>query len=164
MVVGRGRMRFGMLAAAITIASTGGVAQAPRALPYWASLTAGDALMRSGPGREYPAQWRYRRVGLPLKVVAVHESWRKVREPDGTEGWMASVLLTERRTGMVQGDTVMLRAKPATDAAVQWRAAPGVIGRIEKCRAGWCHLDVAGKAGFVEASRLWGVELGEVVE
>jgi len=146
------------------VLAAGGPAQAPRPLPYWAALTAGDALLRNGPGREYPASWRYRRVGLPLKVVAVHDSWRKVREPDGTEGWMASVLLTERRTGMVQGGEVALRASPATNAAVQWRAAPGVIGRISQCRAGWCHFDVGGKQGFVEASRLWGVEMGEVVE
>ena len=159
------RTRPGLLGAALALAvGPAGVAQAPRPLPYWASLTAGDALMRTGPGREYPATWRYRRVGLPLKVLAVHESWRKVREPDGTEGWMASVLLTERRTGMVQGDAVAMREKPATNAPVRFRAAPGVVGKIAQCRAGWCHFDVAGKDGFVEASRLWGVELGEVVE
>lgn len=158
--------RYGMVAGVVLVlgVATGGTGQAPRPLPYWAALTAGDALLRNGPGREYPASWRYRRVGLPLKVVAVHQSWRKVREPDGTEGWMASVLLTERRTGMVQGGEVALRASPATGAAVQWRAAPGVIGKIAQCRAGWCHFDVGGKTGFVEASRLWGVDMGEVVE
>lgn len=158
----RYRMTMMMMLAAMGGATI--AAPALRPLPYWAALTAGDALMRSGPGREYPANWRYRRVGLPLKVVAVHESWRKVREPDGTEGWMASVLLTERRTGMVQGGTVAMRAAPNANAAVQWRAAAGVIGAIAQCRAGWCAFDVAGKTGFVEASRLWGVELGETVE
>lgn len=156
---------YRMLAACALLLTQGiGMAQAPRPLPYWASLTAGDALLRNGPGREYPASWRYRRVGLPLKVIAVHESWRKVREPDGTEGWMASVLLTERRTAMVQGDVVALRDAPSAGASVQWRAAPGVIGKITKCRAGWCHFDVNGRAGFVETGRLWGVEPGEVVE
>lgn len=156
---------YWMLATCALLLAQGiGTAQTPRPLPYWASLTAGDALLRNGPGREYPASWRYRRVGLPLKVIAVHESWRKVREPDGTEGWMASVLLTERRTAMVQGDVVAMRDAPSTGAGVQWRAAPGVIGKITKCRAGWCHFDVNGRAGYVETGRLWGVEPGEVVE
>ncbi|HEX8447209.1 MAG TPA: SH3 domain-containing protein [Sphingomonas sp.] len=157
--------RFGIMAAiCVAMASGSAPAQAPRPLPYWASLTAGDALMRNGPGREYPASWRYRRIGLPLKVVAVHDSWRKVREPDGTEGWMASVLLTDKRTAMVQGGIAALRTAPATGAAVQWRAEAGVIGRLSQCSAGWCRIDVGGKAGFVEASQLWGVEMGEVVE
>lgn len=150
-----------LVAGAVTAAAW---AQPTRPVPYWASLTAGDALMRTGPGRNYPASWRYRRVGLPLKVVAVHESWRKVREPDGTEGWMASVLLTDRRTAMVRGEVLPLRVEPSGSAPIRWRAAPGVIGRISRCRDGWCLLDVNGRQGFAATAGLWGVEAGEAVE
>lgn len=140
------------------------IAQERRPVPYWASLTAGDALMRTGPGRNYPASWRYRRIGLPLKVIAVHESWRKVREPDGTEGWMASVLLTDRRSAIIQGGITPMRSAPSTSAAVAWRAEPGVVGRIAHCASGWCQFDVNGRRGFVEMTHLWGVDLGETVE
>lgn len=155
-------------AAAIGIAAMLGaaaVAQSPRPVPYWASLAAGDALMRTGPGREYPATWRYRRPELPLKVVAVHTSWRKVREPDGTEGWMAAVLLTDQRTAIVTGaEPAALRASPDASGRVLWRAEPGVTGKIAKCAGGWCQLDVRGRAGFIEIARLWGVEPGETVD
>ncbi|SFR76769.1 SH3 domain-containing protein [Sphingomonas jatrophae] len=157
-------MRRAMIALPLLLIAAGAVAQAPRPLPYWAALAAGDAMMRTGPGKEYPAVWRYRRVGLPLKVVAVHTSWRKVREMDGTEGWMASVLLTEDRTAMVTGEVRSLRAAPDDAAKVLWRAEPGVVGRVSQCRSGWCRLDVRGRAGFVEASGLWGVDAGETVE
>ena len=46
---------------------------------------------------------------------------------------------------------------------MRWRAAPGVVGRLSKCARGWCHFDVRGRGGYVEAVRLWGVEPGEVL-
>ena len=59
-----------------------------RKTPYWASLAAGQARMRSGPGRNYPASWLYQRQGLPVQVTEVYPGWRKVRDPDGESGWM----------------------------------------------------------------------------
>lgn len=157
--------RAGIAAAAglLILASTVS-AQTSRALPYWASLTAGDALMRTGPGRQYPATWRYRRAALPLKVIAVHETWRKVRDPDGTEGWMASALLGDQRTGMVTGASRPLRSAPDAAAKILWHAEPGVVGHVSHCAGGWCELDVRGRVGYVEAMYLWGVEPGEAVD
>ena len=52
--------------------------------PYWASISAGEAMMRTGPGRNYPATWLYKRADLPVKVVEVYPQWRKVQDPGGT--------------------------------------------------------------------------------
>jgi SH3-like domain-containing protein len=135
-----------------------------RPVPYWASISAGDALMRSGPGRNFPATWRYRRAELPVKVVQVHETWRKVREPDGTEGWMAAALLSAARTAMVVGDIRAMRAAPDPGAPIRWRAAPGVLGKVSHCRSGWCEFDVRGKVGYIAADQIWGVDPGETVD
>lgn len=137
---------------------------ADRPVPYWASIAAGDALMRTGPGREYPAVWRYRREGLPVRVVQVHESWRKVIDLDGTSGWMASVLLSAERTAIVVGEERPMRSAPDRGSRLLWRAAPGVVGIVRHCEKDWCEFEVNGKAGYVETSGLWGVEPGEVVE
>jgi SH3-like domain-containing protein len=137
---------------------------ADRPVPYWASITAGDALMRTGPGQAYPAIWRYRRAGLPIKVIQVHESWRRIRDVDGTEGWMASVLLTADRTAMVVGAVRPMRSAPDELSRLLWRAEPGVVGRIRHCGRGWCEFDVRGKTGYVETSGLWGVDPSEVID
>lgn len=150
---------------ALLLAMTASLATAAdRPVPYWASIAAGDALMRTGPGREYPAVWRYRREGLPVRVVQVHESWRRVVDLDGTSGWMASVLLSAERTAIVVGEERPMRAAPDRASRLLWRAAPGVVGYIRHCEKGWCEFDVNGKAGFIETTGLWGVETGEVVE
>jgi len=36
-----------------------------------------------------------------------------------------------------------------------------VIGRLSHCAAGWCKLDVMGRGGFVEETKLWGVDPDE---
>ncbi|HVJ00842.1 MAG TPA: SH3 domain-containing protein [Sphingomonas sp.] len=139
-------------------------AWAQRKPPYFVSIKAGKALMRAGPGRNYPANWLYKRRGLPLKVVDVYGEWRKVEDPGGTQGWMLSNLLDEQRTAYVMGSIAELRATPDPGARVNWRAAPGVIGTISKCESGWCWLQVGNRGGYVEQAHLWGTEPGEVVD
>lgn len=137
-------------------------AQTPPKPPYWASISAGKARMRTGPGRTYPASWLYQRADLPVRVVAVFKEWRKVQDPDGTEGWMLGNLISSTRTAIVRGsEPIALRDRPTEAGRVQWRAAPGVVGRVSQCGNGWCRFDVKGQAGFAEVGGLWGVEAGE---
>src|ERR1700710_2175005 len=102
----------------------------------------GRARMRTGRGRTYPANWLYQRQGLPVQVIEVYPGWRKVRDSEGTEGWMIGNLVSEQRTGMIKGAIADLRDAPNPGAKVDWRAEPGVVGRIDKCGGGWCRIDV----------------------
>ena len=65
--------------------------------PYWASIASGEAMMRTGPGRNYPGVWLYKRRDLPIRVIQVYPNWRKIEDPNGTQGWMLVTLLSERR-------------------------------------------------------------------
>jgi SH3-like domain-containing protein len=131
--------------------------------PYYASISASRARMRTGPGRNYPASWLYQRSDLPVKVVEIYKEWRKVEDPAGTQGWMLANLLSSTRTAVVAGAPVELRDGPRPGGRILWRAAPGVIGRLSKCSGGWCWFDVHGRGGFVEPTRLWGVEGNETL-
>ena len=149
---------------AILVAGSASAASAPRKTPYWASLSAGQARMRSGPGRNYPASWLYQRQGLPVQVLEVYPGWRKVRDPDGTEGWMIGNLIGDQRTGMIKGATADLLDAPNPGGKVVWRAEAGVIGTVSHCANGWCKLDVKGRSGFVEEGKLWGVDADETLD
>ena len=155
-----------IIAAATGLVAADVAAQTKRAVPYWASIGAGRARMRTGPARTYPASWLYQRADLPVRVIQVYKEWRKVQDPDGTEGWMQGNLLRETRTAIVRGnEPVAMRAQPSTGATLAWRAAPGVVGRISDCAGtGWCRFDVEGRTGYIETERLWGVEQSEMVE
>ncbi len=133
------------------------IAQASKP-PYWASLDAPRAIMRRGPSQQMRALWEYRRPGLPVKILAIHEDWRRIEEPDGTTGWMHRSLLSGRRTAIVIDAVEPLRTARSADAAIAYRAEPGVIGRISDCRSGWCEFDVLGRRGFIAADAIWGDE------
>ena len=127
--------------------------------PYFASISAGKARMRTGPGRSYPASWLYQRADLPVKVITVYEkgSWYKVEDPGGTQGWIMGALISDTRTALVQGQVTELRDSPRLGGKATWRAAPGGVGRLSKCARGGCWFDVRGRGGYVETARLWGV-------
>jgi SH3-like domain-containing protein len=131
-------------------------AQSDPVLPYWASISVDEARMRKGPSPDVPVIWEYRRKDLPVKVVARHETWRKIEDPDGTQGWMAARLLSRTRTAIVTGDIRPMREQANASAAIAYRAEPGVVGRITECSAGWCLFDVKGRKGWIQTDHIWG--------
>ncbi|HMO77511.1 MAG TPA: SH3 domain-containing protein [Sphingopyxis sp.] len=131
-------------------------AQSDPELPYWASINVDEARMRKGPSQDVPVMWEYRRRDLPVKVIARHENWRKVEDPDGAQGWMAARLLSRTRTAIVTGDIRPMREAPSLSAAISYRAEPGVVGKITDCANGWCLFDVKGRRGWIQADHIWG--------
>ena len=128
-----------------------------RDVPYWASLRVDEVNMRVGPSENYPIDWVYHRQGLPVKVVRLYQGWRRVRDPDGAEGWIVARLLNPERTAIVVGKGLApMRAGASATSALRWNVEPGVVGKLGECDDGWCEFAVAKRAGWVEQSRLWG--------
>jgi len=97
-------LRKGVVAAVILTLAAPALAQEKKP-PYWASIASGEAMMRTGPGRNYPGVWLYKRRDLPIRVVKTYPNWRLVEDPEGAQGWMLVSLLSDRRTAIVkQGD------------------------------------------------------------
>ena len=132
---------------------------APDKKPHWSSLAASRVMMRTGPGRNFPANWEYRRAELPVKVIETYPNWRKIIDPDGASGWVQANLLSDTRTAVVRGgDVRALHQRPNADAPVVWRVEAGVVGRLSECANGWCKLDMRGRMGYIEISEIWGAE------
>lgn len=156
----RGLVLVGLLTLATAVS-----AQEARKAPYWASIASGEAMTRTGPGRNYPGVWLYKRRDLPVKVIQVYESWRKVEDPDGEQGWMLVTLMSGTRTGMVKpGQPRDVRVKPDAAAAVRYRAEPGVVGRIDHCDGQWCHIKFGNREGYVAQGDLFGTNDAEVFD
>jgi SH3-like domain-containing protein len=156
--------KFFALLLLLVLSASAATAQETRKPPYWASIASGEALMRTGPGRNYPAVWLYKRADLPIKVIETYPSWRKVQDPDGATGWMLVNLLSDTRTALIKGEEPRpIREAAAADAAIAYLAQPGVVGRISKCDAAWCRIDIQGRAGFIETGHIWGLDSGETL-
>ena len=132
--------------------------------PYWASIASGQAMTRTGPGRNYPGVWLYQRRDLHVRVVKKYQTWRLIQDPDGAQGWMLVTLLSDRRTAIVKpGEPRPVRADRRDGAKIRYMAEPGVVGRIDKCREGWCKVSIGKRDGYISEADLWGVSAGEVV-
>ena len=139
-------------------------AQPQRETPYMASIASGRAMMRTGPGQNYPGTWLYTRRDLPIRVVRVYRDWREIEDPGGTKGWMLVSLLSDQRTGIVVGEGLAeMRESPDEAGAVRFRAEPNVVGRVSRCANGWCYFDVRSRGGYIRIDRLWGVAANEVI-
>ncbi len=126
------------------------------AIPRFVSLSSDTVNMRAGPGVRYPITWVYRRKGTPFMVMAEFEYWRKVRDADGTEGWMHRSLLSGRRMALVRGGIIELRRSPKDDAPVALRAEVGVIGHLLACRGLWCEMGLNDGRAWIRRSDIFG--------
>lgn len=136
-----------------------------RPTPYWASISSGKAMMRTGPARSYPGIWLYQRRDLPIRVLKIHENWRLIEDSEGTQGWMLRTMLSDTRTAIVkQGEPRPVHAKADESSRVRYLAEPGVVGRIDKCASGWCHIAFGKREGHIKVADVWGVDDGETVE
>jgi len=133
--------------------------------PYWASIASGEAMMRTGPGKNYPGVWLYKRRDLPVRVVKLYPNWRLIEDPDGTRGWMLVTLLSDKRTAIVKpGERRQIHERADESSRVAYLAEPGAVGQIEKCSSGWCRIKFGKREGHIHASDIWGVGESEVID
>ncbi len=138
-----------------------GVGNSGLPVPRFVSLGSDKVNMRAGPGRRYPIRWVYHRKGLPMKVEAEFDIWRKVRDSDGETGWIHGSLLSGRRMVEVLGGVQGLHDKPHPGSPLVLKAEPGVLGELLNCEVSWCHVRIAGKEGWMDRKVLWGVLASE---
>ena len=139
----------------LTLASTASAQD--KKPPYWASIASGEAMMRTGPGRNYPGTWLYKRRDLPIRVIKIYPNWRLIEDPDGTRGWMLVSLLSDRRTAIVKpGKPRPIHERPDPSSRVAYLAEQGVVGRLEECANDWCRIRLGKRQGHVRTSDIWG--------
>lgn len=122
-------------------------------------------MTRTGPGKNYPGVWLYKRRDLPVRVLKRYETWRLIQDSDGAQGWMLVTLLSDRRTAVVKpGEPKPIYVQANEGSRVRYRAEGGVVGRIEKCSEGWCHIAIGKRDGYIRTADIWGVSDGETVD
>ena len=133
-------------------------------LPRFVSLKGDEGNARRGPGLTHRIDWVFTRPGMPLKITAEFDNWRRVEDQDGAGGWVHYALLSGVRSVVVTLDMAELRSGPDPAAQVLAQAELGVIGRVLECLPDWCRIQSGGERGWVAKTALWGVLPGEVIE
>jgi SH3-like domain-containing protein len=134
-------------------------------VPRFVTLKNDEVNVRTGPGMRYPIQWVYRRAGMPVEVIEEYDLWRKIKDIEGTAGWVHKTMLDGKRTVMVKSkEPRVVRIEPEEDARGLLKTAPMVIARLIECQPQWCRIQVSGRKGWLEKKYLWGVYPNEVFE
>jgi SH3-like domain-containing protein len=134
-------------------------------VPRFVSLKSSETNVRTGPGTRYPIAWVYRRAGMPVEVVEEYDLWRKIRDVEGTTGWVHKSMLDGKRAVMIKGkEPRVLKLDPEVKAKSVLKAEPLVSGRLMECQVEWCRIQLSGHKGWIEKQYLWGVYDDEVFE
>ena len=154
-------MRPALLIGALVIAAQGALAQdvgreTGFPIPRFVSLKSQEANIRRGPGFDHRIDWVFQRRGMPLRVVAEYDVWRKVEDIDGEGGWIHATLLSGVRTVIVTENVSLLdRPDPRGRAVAQ--VEPQVVAQLEGCEGDWCAVNVGDVQGWAVRDVFWGV-------
>jgi SH3-like domain-containing protein len=135
-----------------------------KAGPRFAALRAEKVYLRAGPGPDFPIQWVFVRRGLPVEILANFDIYRKIRDNEGTIGWVNQQMLTGRRSVLVTGVVRELHDAANLTSEVVARLEPGVIASVSKCDPAWCEVKAGGYKGWLKRDEVWGLEPDEVIQ
>ncbi|MDY0881826.1 SH3 domain-containing protein [Dongia soli] len=124
-------------------------------VPRFVSLDSNLVNLRAGPGKEYPILWVYQRKGLPVEIIQEFDTWRRIRDRDGTIGWVQGNLLSGKRTVQIIGKQRAMTRDAHGGNTVAY-VDPGVVARLVKCDDSACRIEVQGYDGWVPRGEIWG--------
>jgi SH3-like domain-containing protein len=132
-------------------------------VPRFASLKPNEVNVRVGPGPQYPVEWIYLKSGLPVEVIAEFDTWRKIRDMEGVEGWVQSTILCGKRHAVIQEPEVILYAQADCKSCPLVRLQGRLVVDLLKCRDDWCQVRIFDFKGWLKRTSLWGLYPQEAI-
>jgi SH3-like domain-containing protein len=145
-------------------------------LPRFVTTRSNPINVRVGPGTKYDVAWVYVKAGTPVEIIQEFDTWRKIRDADGSEGWLHQNLLQGKRAGLVSPsatEPVALRRDPDDQAGVRAWLTPSFRVDLKECDGKWCKVvatahPVNGSPqsfdGWMHQADLWGVYKDEAFD
>jgi SH3-like domain-containing protein len=146
-------------------------------LPRFVTTRSSPINVRVGPGVKYEVAWEYLKDGVPVEIIQEFDTWRKIRDVDGSEGWVHQNLLQGGRAGYVTpllaNGEIVLHASASDDSGTRATLGAGLRVTLKGCDGTWCEVtasqQVAGQrsasySGFLHQEELWGVYPNEVFD
>jgi len=161
------RPEFSMLPLAFLILplfmASEGLCKTDRPVPRFVSTRSSETNLRVGPGANSPVDWIFLNENTPVEITAEFDTWRRVRDFEGTEGWFHQSMLKSQRFGIVSQPIVTLRRSDSPSSRGVVKLTQSVSVRIKKCRNDWCLITHDKYEGWLPQSELWGVYKNEKV-
>jgi SH3-like domain-containing protein len=131
------------------------------ALAEMVSIAGNDVNMRSGPGTGYRVMWQLGE-GFPLMVLKRSGSWLRVKDFEGTIGWVHKGVVNKTPHMIVKvhknsDKRIHIRNGPGTNHRIIGKAYYGVVFATLEQKNGWVRVKhQQGITGWVKRTLLWG--------
>jgi SH3-like domain-containing protein len=133
----------------------------PLPIPRFVSLRSSMVNLHVGPGNHYPVEWQYVRQNMPVEIIAEFDTWRQIRDWQGTEGWVHKSLLSGKRNVWVLHKIRKLYKEPLEKSKVVAQVEPGVLASVLECQGAWCRVEIKTPSqkhkGWIKRHGIWGV-------
>lgn len=134
-------------------------------IPRFVSLRGDKVFLRTGPALRYPIKWIFVRNGLPVEIIQEFDTWRKIRDINGDEGWIHLSLLSGKRNVIVSAEEgVTLLRQPEENSKLVARLEKDVQAALEECQESWCKITAGSFSGWTQRKSLWGVYEAEELD
>ena len=135
-------------------------------IPRFVSLRTNPINLRTGPGVRYPVDWVYVKRHLPVEVIGEFDTWRRIRDQDGAEGWVHQSMLSGKRTAVVKDRARQLKRSGEDTADLVATLEAGVVVNVVRCPTDtpYCRVEVDGLQGWLKRDDFWGVYPNEAVQ
>ncbi|MGV3491745.1 MAG: SH3 domain-containing protein [Devosia sp.] len=147
-------------------------------LPRFVTTRSDPINVRVGPGTRYDIAWVYVKAGTPVEIIQEFDTWRKIRDSDGSEGWLHQNLLVGNRSGYVAPwlqptERIALLVGADDGSSVRAWLTPNFKVDIKECDGTWCKVIAQSKPvtgnpqnfeGWLRQDQLWGVYKGETFD
>ena len=153
----RARLCPRVLLALALLAGSAIAAEKGLPVPRFVSLRSDEVNLRVGPGEQYPIDWVLTKKGLPVEIIEERDIWRRIRDAQGSEGWVHERMVSGTRMALVTGGVRVLHARPDAASPAVAQAEAGVLARLLECRGSWCRIEAQGIKGWVVRDQIWGV-------
>lgn len=152
-------MRLASLGIILGLTTASSVSHAAISLPKSVSTKNAPCNMRVGPGKKFPVDWVYNYPGSPFRVLAEFQGWYKVKDKDGTTGWITKTLLTSKRQTKVVMKKADLLKTDAPNSRTEAVLKPGVLVTATSCKKRLCKVSLKhGRlklSGYLPQTHLW---------
>ncbi len=172
--LGRSTLRLlcAFIFAAVTVLPAWAQSDNPSGLPLprFATTRSEPINVRVGPGTKYEVAWTFLQSGIPVEIIQEFDTWRKIRDVEGDEGWVHQNLLSGTRAGyvapLIANGEIPLRSNQSDEAGIRARLGPGLKIAIKQCNGTWCEVSATSHdpnqrsttySGFLHQEEIWGV-------
>jgi SH3-like domain-containing protein len=130
----------------------------------FATIAKDEVFVRTGPAQQYPIKWVYKKQGLPVEIIRDYDTWRQIRDQDGTTGWVHHAMLSSDRGAIITATSgITALARPDAGAQPVVRLEHGVVVAIDACEGTWCRVHKSAFKGWVPRGSLWGIYPSEEI-